>query len=86
MAQRLMNATRIHEDVSLIPGLSQWVNDLALLWLCYRPAVVASIPPNPSLGNSICRGCGPQKKTKKQNKKTPTSLLIEVKVKPHEVV
>ena len=30
MAQRLMNPTRIYEDVGWIPGLDQWVKDLAL--------------------------------------------------------
>ena len=58
MAQWLRNPTRNHEDVGLIPGLTQWVKALAftvscgvgrrrgsdpkLLWPWCRPAATSS--------------------------------------------
>ena len=44
MAQHLKNSASIHEDVDLIPGLTQWVKDLA------EAADAAQMP--------CCCGCG----------------------------
>ena len=57
MAQQIKNMTSVHEDVGLIPGLTQWFkessvvsscsvgcrheSDLALLWLWQRLAAPA---------------------------------------------
>ena len=39
------NSTRSHEVAVSIPGLAQWVGDLAWLWLWRRPGAAAPIRP-----------------------------------------
>ena len=39
------NPTSIPVDANLTPGLAQWVQDPALLWLWYKPAAAAPVQP-----------------------------------------
>ena len=65
----------MNEAAGLIPGLAQgvkepalpWavvqVTDAARIWHCYGCAVGCSSNSTPSLGTSMCHGCGPKKTT-----------------------
>ena len=67
VVQRAKNPIRGQEDRVSIPGLTQWVKDLALLWLRCRPAAV--IPP-PAWELPYATSAAISKKKKKERKQS----------------
>ena len=88
MAQWVKNPTNIHEDPSLIPGLTQWVEDLVLPQAVSQVEDVAQIlsiggcgvGQSPSLGTFVYYrwGCEKKKKEKRKKKDLVVSTLCEV--------
>ena len=73
-----MNPTSTHEDKGSIPGLLQWVgggSNPMSLWLWCRPGSYSSIS-TPSLGSSICHGCGPRRAKINKNRRKSLPLCI----------
>ena len=76
MAQWVTNPTRIHEAVSSIPGLTQWVKDPALLWLWCRSAATAPIQP---LAQELRYATGTALKSKKKKREeSEVPVLIKI--------
>ena len=65
------------EVAVLIPGLAPWVKDPSLLWLWHRWVATALTRP-PSLGTSICYGCGPRKGKKDKKKKKSYNNIMAI--------
>ena len=72
MIQWLTNPTRNHEVAGLIPSLTQWVKDPALLWLWHRP--VATAPIGPLAWEPSYAAGAALEKTKKPHKNNPPQI------------
>ena len=65
VTQWVTNLASIHEDTGLLPGLAQWVKDLALLQLWCRLAPAAPIQP-PAWEHPYAAGAALKRKKKKK--------------------
>ena len=71
------NPTCIYENARLIPGLTQWVRDLALLWLWGRLAAAAPIR---QLAWELLYAMGVALKSKKKEKCKMYGLVASLKL------